>query len=114
MLCRLRPADPGTNAAAGEIVILDNLPRHKSAAARGAIKAAGAHMLFLPPISPDINPIENAFSKLKGILRKAAARTVPDLWDGTRSAMLCRPSPQTTAPTTSLPLARNRSDQILL
>lgn len=71
----------------GDIVILDNLPAHKSAAARQAIEAAGARMLFLPPYSPDFNPIENAFSKLKAILRKAAARTVPDLWDAIRDAL---------------------------
>lgn len=65
----------------GDIVILDNLPSHKNLAAREAIEAAGARMLFLPPYSPDFNPIENAFSKLKSILRKAAARTIPDLWD---------------------------------
>jgi transposase len=71
----------------GDIVILDNLPAHKSAAARDAIEAAGAQMLFLPPYSPDFNPIENAFSKLKANLRKAAARTVPDLWDAIRDAL---------------------------
>jgi transposase len=72
---------------AGDIVILDNLPAHKSAAARNAIEAAGAQMLFLPPYSPDFNPIENAFSKLKSILRKAAARTIPELWDAVRDAL---------------------------
>jgi transposase len=64
----------------GDIVILDNLPAHKNAAARRAIEAAGAKLLFLPPYSPDLNPIENAFSKLKALLRKAAARTVQQLW----------------------------------
>ncbi len=64
----------------GDIVILDNLPAHKGAAAREAIEAAGARLLFLPPYSPDFNPIENAFSKLKALLRKAAARTVDQLW----------------------------------
>uniref|UniRef100_B0T7R7 Putative transposase of insertion sequence n=1 Tax=Caulobacter sp. (strain K31) TaxID=366602 RepID=B0T7R7_CAUSK len=53
----------------GDIVILDNLGAHKSAAARRAIKAAGASLLFLSPYSPDLNPIENAFSKLKALLR---------------------------------------------
>jgi transposase len=77
----------------GDVVILDNLPAHKSVAAREAIEAAGARMLFLPPYSPDFNPIENAFSKLKAILRKAAAGTVPDLWDAIRDA-LPRFSPQ--------------------
>jgi len=64
----------------GDIVILDNLAAHKSAAARAAIEIAGARLLFLPPYSPDLNPIENAFSKLKALLRKAAARTVEQLW----------------------------------
>jgi transposase len=59
----------------GDIVILDNLAAHKGAAARAAIEAAGAKMLFLPPYSPDLNPIENASSKLKALLRKANART---------------------------------------
>jgi transposase len=65
----------------GDIVIMDNLPAHKSAAARRAIEAAGAELRFLPPYSPDFNPIEMAFSKLKAFLKKTAARTVHDLWD---------------------------------
>lgn len=72
-----------------DVVILDNLPAHKSAAAREAIEATGATMLFLPPYSPDFNPIENAFAKLKALLRKAAARTVPHLWDAIRDALPC-------------------------
>ena len=64
----------------GDIVIMDNLPAHKPSAVRAAIEAAGAELTFLPPYSPDFNPIENAFSKLKAILRKAAARTIDDLW----------------------------------
>jgi transposase len=64
----------------GDIVIMDNLPAHKPGPVRAAIEAAGAELLFLPPYSPDYNPIENAFSKLKSILRKAAARSVEDLW----------------------------------
>lgn len=64
----------------GDVVVLDNLPAHKGAAAREAVEAAGARLLFLPPYSPDFNPIENAFSKLKALLRRAAARTVDDLW----------------------------------
>ena len=71
----------------GDIVILDNLPAHKTMAAREAIEAAGARVLFFPPYSPDFNPIENAFSKLKAILRKAAARTVTELWDAIRDAL---------------------------
>lgn len=62
--------------APSDIVILDNLPAHKVSAARATIEAIGAMMMFLPPYSPDFNPIEQAFAKLKSILRKAAARTV--------------------------------------
>jgi transposase len=61
--------------APGDVVILDNLSVHKSAKAEAAIRAKGAWMLFLPQYSPDLNPIEKAFSKLKAHLRKAAART---------------------------------------
>ncbi len=71
----------------GDTVIMDNLPAHKGAAVRQAIEAAGATLLYLPPYSPDFNPIENAFSKLKAFLRKAAARTIDDLWDTVRDAL---------------------------
>ena len=71
----------------GDVVILDNLPAHKGAAAREAIEAVGARLLFLPPYSPDFNPIENAFSKLKALLRKAAARSVEQLWQAIGSAI---------------------------
>ena len=64
----------------GDIVVMDNLPSHKISGVREAIERAGARLLFLPPYSPDLNPIEMAFSKLKALLRKAAARTVNDLW----------------------------------
>jgi transposase len=64
----------------GDIVILDNLSSHKGPAVRAAIVAAGATLIYLPPYSPDFNPIENAFSKLKALLRKAAERTVDGLW----------------------------------
>ena len=70
-----------------DVVILDNLPAHKGTAVRQAIEATGASLVFLPPYSPDFNPIENAFSKLKSILRKAAARSVADLWDAIRDAL---------------------------
>jgi transposase len=63
----------------GDIVILDNLSAHKVKGVREAIERAGAHLRYLPPYSPDLNPIENAFSKLKAILRKAAARTLEGL-----------------------------------
>ena len=65
----------------GDIVIMDNLASHKGANVRAAIEAAGATLLYLPPYSPDFNPIENAFSKLKAMLRKAAERTVDGLWN---------------------------------
>ena len=65
----------------GDIVIMDNLPAHKPVAVRQAIDAAGAELRFLPPYSPDFNPIEMAFSKLKAFLKMIAARTVDDLWD---------------------------------
>ena len=61
---------------AGDIVVIDNLGSHKGACVRAAIEAAGAKLLYLPPYSPDFNPIENAFAKLKALLRKAAARTI--------------------------------------
>jgi transposase len=70
----------------GETVVMDNLPAHKVAGVRAAIEATGARMRLLPPYSPDFNPIENAFAKLKALLRKAAARTIPDLWDAIRDA----------------------------
>ena len=65
----------------GDIVIMDNLGSHKGPGVRAAIEAAGASLLYLPPYSPDFNPIENAFAKLKAMLRKAAARTVEGLWN---------------------------------
>src|SRR6202795_3206020 len=64
----------------GDVVVMDNLSSHKGPAVRAAIEAAGAHLLYLPPYSPDFNPIENAFAKLKALLRKAAERTVDGLW----------------------------------
>ena len=64
----------------GDVVIMDNLSSHKSQRAETIIRAKGAWLLFLPPYSPDLNPIEMAFSKLKSLLRKAAARTIDDLW----------------------------------
>jgi len=64
----------------GDVVILDNLPAHKSPVAEAAIKAKGAWLLYLPPYSPDLNPIEMAFSKLKAHLRAKNARTIDQLW----------------------------------
>jgi transposase len=65
----------------GDLVIADNLASHKVAGVKEAIEAAGATILYLPPYSPDLNPIEKLFSKLKALLRKAAQRTVDALWN---------------------------------
>lgn len=65
----------------GDVLVMDNLPAHKPTAVRQAIEAVGAQMHFLPPYSPDFNPIEMAFSKLKSFLKKTAARTKEDLWN---------------------------------
>lgn len=64
----------------GDVVIMDNLAAHKSQSAVNAIRAKGAWVLYLPPYSPDLNPIEMAFSKLKAHLRKQAVRTIGELW----------------------------------
>jgi len=64
----------------GNVVVMDNLSSHKGPRVREMIEAAGASLLYLPPYSPDFNPIENAFSKLKAHLRKAAERTIGGLW----------------------------------
>jgi transposase len=66
--------------APGDIVVLDNLGAHKVAGVRQAIEAAGAQLLYLPPYSPDLNPIEQAFAKLKALLRQAAPRSLEALW----------------------------------
>ncbi|GAB4574401.1 MAG: hypothetical protein Tsb008_11730 [Rhodothalassiaceae bacterium] len=71
----------------GDVVVMDNLPSHKVAGVRQAIEAAGATLLYLPPYSPDFNPIEMAFSKLKAILRKAAPRTITELWQTIGNAL---------------------------
>ena len=78
--------------AAGDIVVMDNLPAHKVTGVREAIEARGAELLYLPPYSPDLNPIEQAFAKLKALLRKAAERTVDGLW-ATIGRLLDRFSP---------------------
>lgn len=65
---------------AGDIVVLDNLSSHKQSRVREAIESSGAQLRYLPPYSPDLNPIEQAFSKLKTLLRKHAERTVSGLW----------------------------------
>ena len=64
----------------GDIVIMDNLGSHKGDAVRAAIRSAGARLFFLPPYSPDLNPIEQVFAKLKHLLRKAGKRTLEATW----------------------------------
>jgi transposase len=71
----------------GDVVIMDNLPAHKGAEVRSIIEQAGAKLLYLPPYSPDLNPIEQSFSKLKTFLRKVAARTIDDLIRKTAEAI---------------------------
>lgn len=73
--------------APGDIVVMDNLPAHKRQAIRELIEAAGASLMYLPPYSPDLNPIEMAFSKLKALLKKAAARTIEALWQAIAEAL---------------------------
>ena len=80
--------------APGDLVIMDNLPAHKVSGVKEAIEAAGATRAFLPPYSPDFNPIEQAFAKLKTSLRKAAARTVDDLWAAIAEAIELFPPAQ--------------------
>ena len=63
-----------------DVVVMDNLASHKGPAVRRAIRAAGARLIFLPPYSPDLNPIEQAFAKLKHMLRKAQTRSLDDTW----------------------------------
>lgn len=67
--------------APGDIVVMDNLPAHKVKGVAEAIAERGAELRYLPPYSPDLNPIEQMFAKLKALLRKAAARSVDKLWD---------------------------------
>ena len=71
----------------GDVVVMDNLPAHKILGIRNAIERTGAKLLFLPPYSPDFNPIEMAFSKVKALLKKAGARKLEDLWDAVADAI---------------------------
>jgi len=73
----------------GDIVIMDNLGSHKGVAVRRAIQSAGARLFFLPPYSPDLNPIEQAFAKLKTLLRKAAERTIEATWKKIGQLLQC-------------------------
>lgn len=74
--------------AAGDVVIMDNLGSHKGQAVRAAIRRAGAPLIFLPPYSPDLNPIEQVFSKLKTLVRKARARTIDAMAESIRTTLL--------------------------
>ena len=74
---------------AGDIVIMDNLGSHKGKAVRRVVRAVGARLFFLPPYSPDLNPIEQAFAKLKTLLRKAAERTVEATWKRIGALLTC-------------------------
>ncbi|AKH99704.1 transposase [Hoeflea sp. IMCC20628] len=65
----------------GDYIVMDNLPAHKADGIRGAIEAAGCALLYLPPCSLDVNPIENAFSNLKALLRAKTERSVDGLWN---------------------------------
>ena len=85
--------------AKGEVVILDNLGSHKGKPARNAIRAKGAHLLFLPPYSPDLNPIEQVFAKLKHLIRAAEPRDVEATWR--KSANSSISSQSKSAPTIS-------------
>jgi len=73
--------------APGDIVIMDNLGSHKSQAVRAAIRNVGARLIFLPPYSPDLNPIEQVFSKLKTMLRKARVRTIDAMAESIRLSL---------------------------
>jgi transposase len=75
--------------SSGDIVIIDNLGSHKGKAVRRAIRAAGAKLFFLPPYSPDLNPIEQVFAKLKTLLRKAAERTIEATWQRIGALLQC-------------------------
>jgi transposase len=71
----------------GQIAIMDNLKAHKGERVRELVEAKGCEVLFLPPYSPDLNPIEEAFSKIKGILRESGARTREALWEAISEAI---------------------------
>lgn len=75
----------------GDTVIMDRLAAHRVAGVREAIEGAGARLLYLPPYSPDLNPIEQAFAKLKALLRKLALRTVEALWKALGDLAACFP-----------------------
>lgn len=77
----------------GDIVVIDNLGSHKGKAVRAALRSAGAHLIFLPPYSPDLNPIEQMFAKLKHLMRQQACRTIDTAWQ-TAGQLLSTFTPQ--------------------
>jgi transposase len=97
---------------AGDVVVMDNLSSHKRASVRAMIEAREARLGFLPPYSPDFNPIEMAFAKLKALLRKAAER--PSTASGAPSAASSTSSRRRNAPTTSPPPATMQIDREVL
>ena len=98
----------GPTLRRGDVVVMDNLPAHKVAGVAKAIQARGASLRYLPPYSPDMNPIELAFAKLKALLRKAPP-PAPSPSCGTSSAPRSTPSAQPSAATTSPPQAMTRN-----
>ena len=107
----LRQGDVSANVELrpGDVVIMDNLSSHKRASVRERIEAAGATLRFLPPYSPDFNPIEKAFSRLKAMLRKAGERSVSGLWDLIGSSSTSSSPPN--VPTTSARAAMIQTDR---
>ncbi len=87
----------GCPANARDTVVMDNLGSHNVSGVREALEGAGATLLYLPPYSPDFNPIEHVFSKLKTLLRKASARTVDTLWHAIGSLIDSFPPSECTA-----------------
>ncbi len=87
----------------GDVVVMDNLGSHKGQRVRELIERAGATLLFLPPYSPDFNPIEMAFAKIKALLKKAAERTVTGLWGRIGDALHLVPPPKRPAPISEPP-----------
>jgi transposase len=98
---------------AGDVVVMDNLGSHKSQAVRAAIRAAGAKLFFLPPYSPDLNPIEQVFAKLKTLLRKAEERTVEDTWRRIGQLLQCFAPHECAAYITNAGYASTRTEKTL-
>jgi transposase len=92
-----------------DIVVLDNLGSHKGKAVRKAVKAAGARLLFLPKYSPDLNPIEQVFAKIKGFVRKAAPRTLDAISHAIAQARLSQPNAKTISPAPGMRQPRCRT-----